>query len=409
MLNDDFFDEDGNLIMTQRDIDERKRQQQEAENQKKRESDAAKRSVAREIQQDIKLQNLEEKYEKEKILEESQKMWAHRPMWLRAMKNATVPLSDPPTEGRKEMLKYKLTGKVSLTDEEKRRRVKALKIVKQAVNDHEMIHVELPENIGLVPITVVSMGKGAGGSSFTKMLSSAFQMSRYDYSSCISVDLSGDESTLYKYFSKTPPKMTLRFLLKVIGNKNYSTLEPENIIPVSNNPREFYIENIDNKIHRMEPKIPDVIKIYKFLKHMSGFVIFDCDRNNKDALIGSMAISDHIVFVVEPSTSTVDDINSIIQEYKSVVDDNEQQKILKNIHIVFTVSNKKIMTKNNLKAVQNLVNTVAQDVGTRFNPYIIFYDNAFRMEPINLAQAKPYSAHPVRQVAGNIVQSILDN
>ena len=131
MLSDDFFDEDGNLIMTQRDIDNKKRQKKEAEEKKKRESDAAKRSVAREIQQDIKLQHLEEKYEKEKILEESQKVWARRPMWLRAMKNATVPLSDPPTEGRKEMLKYKLTGKISLTDEEKRRRVKALKTVEQ--------------------------------------------------------------------------------------------------------------------------------------------------------------------------------------------------------------------------------------------------------------------------------------
>lgn len=399
-----FFDENGNLVMTQKDIDrmeeERRRKEEEEELQRKKELI----SLNKDIELDKRSQEIAEKYRNKKKREETLKKWSQMPEWLRRIK--VTPMSSPPTEGKKEMLLYKLTKKVELTDDERARRVKQAKTLAQALDDHNKIHQELPNGTPLSPVTVVSVSHGTGGSTLTRALSAAMQMSRYDLGNSFSVDMSSSDSVFTKLFAKTPARMTLRIFLNVVKTGKYMTADPTTFIPSSDaHPREHFLDNIDDISRRVEPGISDVIESYRYLQDQEGFIFFDCDYKNIDAVMGSMLLSNSVVFVVEPIEDNVNIVKDIVERYRDFVDNDPQpMEVVNNIRLVFMASDKRFMTKDNIMALKKLLAKMAGSLSIDSDKtYLVPYDKALSVHPVQFDKCRTYTSHIIRSIAGGIV------
>lgn len=401
-----FFDEDGNIIMTQRDLDRINREREEARLEEERKQKESLREMNKELEQDEKSRRFEERFLENKRQKAIQQDWSNKPLWLKKMKEEVIPLDDPPTEGKKEMLKYKLSRKVELTESEKRDRIKIMRNFKQALDDHNNIDLPLPNGSPLSPVTIVSLGNGSGGSTLTKCISSALQLSRSQYGNCISIDLSGHDSAFSKYYTKHQSRMNLRFFLKAITSDKYASISPESIIDNSNNRREMFLSNIDDLNSRVTAGIPDVINIYKYLRQLEGFILFDCDYNNMDALLSSMILSNNVIFVVEPLEECAEKIKDILSRYRELVgNDPNSLDILNNIDIVIMANDARLMTKNNLVALNSLVKLIGSKVGVydEDSMHLVYYDKALTKYPIEFQNVKPFTAHPIRVLTGKIV------
>lgn len=138
----EYFDEDGNLISTswkkEEEEKQRKKQQEEEEKRRGKLRKEIKRRAAMDNSRDKFLEEHERKQRERSIKEE----WMELPQWIKKMPRTS--LSEPPTEGSFNMMKYKMTGKVQLTEEEEKRRKKQLKKVKLAMDMHRklsLIHI----------------------------------------------------------------------------------------------------------------------------------------------------------------------------------------------------------------------------------------------------------------------------
>lgn len=407
---DKFFDEDGNLVMTQKDIDrlqaEREQQEKEQEQQRRREMI----ELNKNLELDEKSQEIAKKYRDQKKRQETLKKWAERPEWLRNMK--VTPLSAPPTEGTKEMLLYKLTKKVELTSDERKRREKQAKNLAQALNDHNKIHQELPPGSPLAPVTVVSVSHGTGGTTMTRCLSAAMQMSRYDFGNSFSVDMSFKNSEFAPKFGKSfnNSVMRLRLFLKAMRDKKYASLDPTTIIPASpDNPREYFLDNLDKDSFRVEPGIADVVDFYNSIRGQEGFLFFDCDYYNMDALMGSMILSNTVIFVVEPLTDNIHKVQEIIDRYKLFVDeDPNSMQVIDNAKLVIMANDKRFMTKNNLHSLKRVLNKMAGELSIeQESTYLVPFDKSLGTSPLSFNNANLYTAHVIRSIAGEIVEDAI--
>ena len=404
---DQFFDEDGNILTTQRDIDMLKKQEEQAKKDAEEAQKKEVRSLERDLAMDKKSQELSDLYEKDKQRQREQEEWMRLPEWIKMIK--TIPLDDPPTEGKKEKLLYTLTKRVELTDNERKRREKMIHLRDQAIDDHEKITRELPENSPLCPVTVISTSRGAGGSSITRCISDALQMSREGGSACVSIDLSGADSELFSFFRNTPPRMNMRNFLRSYLTE-HRNVPPAVILPKSEtNQQEFFLENSDSVSRRMEPSVKDVANIYSALRDMEGFILFDCDTQNMGATCTAMLLSNTIVFAVDPLQESMDNVTKTINEYKKFVENKTHaMNVLNHVLIVLTAQDKRLMTRDNLVTIKKMLNNVCDTLGMDHDRgHIIPYDKALSVHPFSIRGARLSTAHRIRSIVSIIVNDAI--
>lgn len=405
---DDFFDEDGNIITTQRDIELKKKQDAERKRQEEEQRRKELHDFNKDIAIDKRSQQLEEEYERERKKQQEQEEWMKLPEWIKNMK--VVPLDAPPTEGRKEKLLYSVTKKVELTDHERQYREKLLRRRNTAMEQHTILSQDLPDNAPLSPVTIISTGKQSGGTTMTRCLSDALQMSRENTSMTVSIDLSSAGSDMYTVFNKTAPSLNMRIFLKRYKN-NSTTLPPVSILPTCRiNQQEFFLDNRDNSRNRIEPSMDDVVSIYKTLRQYKGFVLFDCDTMNMDATKTAMLFSNNVIFVVEPRSESIAAVAETLQHYRQFARGSAQAlRVINNIDIVLLAQDPRLMTRDNLMVIQQLLHKTCDDNGLDHSrSHIIPYDKGLSVHPMSIRTCSYATTSRIRDIAGTIVSTSVE-
>lgn len=404
--DEDFFDEDGNLVNTSWQLDQ---QQAEAVEEKKR-AQEEKMSVMRETNRRLAVDNRLADFEKS--VSESQhrrhirEQWMALPTWIKKMPR--TPLTAPPTEGRKEKIKYSMTGKVSLTEAERGRRIRNLKRVQVAIKDYETIHRPFPEGASMVPVAVVPLFPGVGSTMISRGISRAFAENRLDYGISAVVDLGGGDNRLPAWYEKVGRKaVMMKSILRLI--RDYTGPLPHmNETFQRGGEGEYLLENHPAPERRIDPGIEDVVDIYRYMRPTKGVGIFDCDSQDKDSMLASVALAKTRIFVLPIAADAHKKLAALFEEIRESVGEDRYQKIVDNSVLVISGLTPSTGTEKGKRILSQILSKSADTVGIDPDRTILIpHDKALDDPPLAWDSLKFSTAHTFRWLAGRIVSDVV--
>lgn len=403
---DAFFDEDGNLINTAWGQEEDKRQAKlEAEEAEKSRVEA-KREASRHMAVEEQRMQTDSKAEQIRRRRALRDEWTLMPKWIKSMPR--VPMSAPPTEGRLEKMRYSVTGKVTLTEDERKRREAALARLQAAMDSHRKIHRAFPPGTPMSPVTVISLSPGVGGSMLTRAMSKALVLSRGDYGTYAAVDLARAGSNLSRWYSGgEKERATLRHVLAQSQNPQLANLRVGDLFPPGGS-GEHYLSNSADVYRRATPNTLDALFLYKFMKSTPGIGFFDCDEDNMEALTAAASMSTSVVFVLplsrEAPTLLSDMVNNMREEFGHVADEALSRSI-----VVVSGSKPQAATKKGMATMKALGESAAQKAGLSDQRVVVIpFDKALATPPLRWERVGFPAAHAIRTICGILVEDALD-
>lgn len=402
---DSFFDSDGNLVNTAWDQAEAERQAKEDAKRAEAERVKAKREASRHMAVEEQRMQTDAKAERIRRRRALRDEWTLMPDWIKAMPR--VPLSAPPTEGRIEKMRYSVTGKVTLTEEERTRREAALRRLQAAMDAHRKIHRRFPPETPMSPVTVISLDSGVGGSMLIRAMSKALVMSRADYGIYAAVDLARVGSNLSRWYSAgEKERATLRHVLAQSKNEQMANLKVVDLFPPGG-PGEHYLSNSDDPYRRATPNVYDVTFLYRFMKSTSGIAFFDCDDDNMEALTLAASLSTSLVFVVPLSRDAPTLMTDMVSRLRGELGELADQ-LLANSIIVVSGSKPQAASKKGVATMQALGRSCAEQIELSPDRVVaVPFDRALASPPLNWKNVTFPAAHAIRTVCGILVEDAL--
>lgn len=404
--DDDFFDEDGNLIATSWQMEEAEKEKKQAEQKAKEEDQEDLRSVNRRLAIDERVADFEKNVESSQRRRKIREEWLSLPEWIRNMPR--TPMSDPPTEGRKEILKYRLTGKVSLTEEERKRRLYQMQRIKIAIQDYETIHRPFPEKAPMNPVAVIPVGKSVGGTMISRGISRALSENRIDYGSTAVIDLGSTENRLPLWYEDQRNSRTnMKFILSYIRDTPGKLRRMSETFSMGGD-GEYYIFNHSSKERRVNPTMRDVVDLYRYIRPTSGVAIFDCDRGDMDSLIAATALAKTRIFVLPISKDAPELLEELLQEIHGALGEENYRKVLNTSVLVISGLVPTTGTPKGKKALKEIIERCS-DISL-IDPkrsVIIPHDASLVEPPMYWNRLKFSTAHSFRWLAGRIVSDVV--
>lgn len=402
---DSFFDSDGNLVNTAWEQAEAERQAAEDAERARKERIEAKREASRHMAVEEQRMQTDAKAEQVRRRRALRDEWTLMPDWIKAMPR--VPLSAPPTEGRIEKMRYSVTGKVTLTENERKRREGALRRLQAAMDAHRRIHRRFPPMTPMSPVTVISLDSGIGGSMLIRAMSKALVMSRGDYGTYAAVDLARVGSDLSRWYSRGErERATLRHVLAQSQNPQLSDLKVVDLFPPGG-PGEHYLSNSNDAYRRATPNVFDVTFLYKFMKSTSGIAFFDCDDDNWEALTVAASLSTSLIFVVPLSREAPTLMQDMVRRLRDDLGDIAD-KLLASAVIVVSGSKPQAASKKGVATMQDLGRSCAESIGLPEDRVVaVPFDRALASPPLNWKNVTFPAAHAIRTICGILVDDAL--
>ena len=403
---DDFFDEDGNIIETSWGIEEKKRKQAQQQRIEEEEHNRKIREANRRISIDEENARIAEKRLAAKKKRLTHDEWMSMPVWVKSMPR--TPLNAPPTEGRKEKLVYSMTGKVTLTESErKRRKVQANRLL-TAMDDHRKLSQDINTN-DIIPVSIVSLSQGAGGTMLTSMLSKVMHMSRPMGEIQFSVDFGPRGNKFSDYFgSEQLRAVFMNNIINFINDDTVGGYTVSELIP-SVNSSEYYLPNHPSVSRYVAPEITHAAGIYRWARHTNGFMFFDCDSDNTDATAACLMLSLSVVIVVPPSNDALSLLDDFYNSVSLLLGDDAMRKIMSRAIIVVSGDRPALGVKSGVEQMRKLVYSVAQKIGSKSTRgFVIPFDRGLQSTPLDESGLLFHTMHITRLIGGTIVDDAVN-
>lgn len=402
---DEFFDEEGNLKSTawkkEAEAEERKSQALKEEAEKKRQIEKLKRRKLMDDSQDRFFAEHEKKQRERSIKEE----WMELPRWIKSMPRTS--LSEPPTEGSWNIMRYKMTGKVVLTEAEEKRRKKMLSRVKMAIDSHKKI----AQNIALdntVYIPVVGFGEDGhvGSTTLTRCIMQALNDSRPSIDNLTAIDFGGKESDFSSWFVQGNDQYVfLKNVMDWINNKDMPF--DRGMFPTVGGSNQFFISNRSGGKSRKKVTIDTVAQMYSSLNIGRGFIIADHDIREPQGLLAGLALSSSPVFVVPIEKNADSNVSKMLDVLKESVSSQKYEEVKKRAILVASCTTSDLSSAKARKVVGDFLVSVSHECGLNPDRVItIPYDPGLTVKPLQWSKVSFSTQHMVRKICGYIVDDV---
>lgn len=407
----DFFDENGELVETQWEREQRLQREAEEAADRKRAHRQQLHEVNRRIGIDEQLAEYYETTERKMENRKKRDEYMNMPKWIKELPR--TPMSDPPTEGTKEMMKYKLTKKVTLTENEANRRKSQNSRLISSMDLYRRISRQIPNET--TSVSIISIQPGFGSTSLTAGLSMALSESRMHHGVTFSVDLGGKNNAFGTWFFK--PNQSRRVNVKNIVNQvtreGYGALrgigsteifpsyEKGNsyLVNEQGKKREEFHSNTIQKLVGLQKYVVDTTQTNK------GVILYDCDPENQELVLTALALTTTHVFLIPANSRAdvlfIDFFNKIREVFTS---QDEIDHILDNSIIVLVGRNQKMSGKKASVAMKQLTEKVASSVGIeKDRTFVVPFDPAMTKPPMEWNRVGFATKHMLRSIAACIV------
>lgn len=400
---DDFFDEDGNLKNTSWGI---KREQQEEEERQAQEAEE-KRKKQREFSRHIAIDNAQsqfvEKHQKLQHQREINEKWRSLPAWIKRMPRPKM--SDPPTQGTKEKMLTKITGKVHLTPEEERERKMLLMRVKRAIDDYESLSVPIDKSV-LSPIPIIGIGDGAGTTVVTRALMNTLADNRPATEQLVAADFGKVGNTFSQWFSVGDnEKMFLRHVFRSLQT-NQGGFDI-GFLPTANRGRQKFISNSPVASRRGEVTTQNIALFYQSIMNNPGFFLMDCNNEEKEGVISGLALATTPIFVVPIQKNAGEKLSEILSGAMTVLTPQRYQDIVSRAIIAVSSPVPHIDSRDGREMVSSFMSDVADQAGiTSGRAVHIPFDKELSEPPMRWNNISYGTGDSLRKVCRYIVEDI---
>jgi len=416
MSNDysNFFDENGELVETQWEKEKRIQREKEEALEKKREHRKKLQEVNRRIGIDDQVAKYQEDSERRLKNRKKRDEYMNMPQWIKDLPR--TPLSAPPTEGTKEMMRYKLTKKVTLTESEENRRKVENSRVKSSMDLYKRISQEIPYQS--TSVSIISIQPGFGSTSLTSGLSMAMSESRMQKGPTISIDLGSEDNDLNQWFFKpnSSRKVGVKNIVNQVIRDNGNALQSigsTEVLP-SYSKGNFYLVNDKGKKREefQENTVKKIANLYKYIVDTTpnhGVILFDCDPSNMELIITSLALTTTHIFLIPANSKAdvllIDFFNKISEVFTN---QEEIDNILDNSMVVLVGRTPKMSGKEATIAMKSLAAKSAKAVGIEEDrAMVIPFDRAFVEPPLKWGRVSFATKHMLRGICANIVEDAI--
>lgn len=410
---DDFFDEEGNLISTSWKQEEEQEESLKEEQQEKLKKKRLQREMKRRIAMDNSQAEFFKEHEKRQQERAIRNEWMTMPYWIKSMPR--TPMSDPPTEGRMNILKYKLTGKVELTERESNRRKKKLGRIKLAINDHKNVGRDIYYSY-LNPVCVVGVGiqEGIGTSTIARCVAQGLDDSRPRSEMVLAVDYGRPGNKFTQMYSTSNDSFVfLRHAMNWLRNED-EQFDIDLIPTVSGSHSTGRLKFLGNKSDdrlRENADIDSVALLYRSMSNRTGFLITDnsLSPDELDAFRASMALANTPVFVLPISREAPDMLRNILGVVRETMGEDKYHKVLRRAVVVTTATTPELSNGEGSDMVKSFANKVVDQCG--LNPERVInvpYDKALTASPVAWRKASFLTQHMVRKICGFIVDDLVE-
>lgn len=406
--NSQFFDDEGNLIGTSWGLRAEMEEEKERKEQELREKKKKRRELNRRVAIDNSQAEFMDQHEKTMQKRKIKEKWMSMPMWIRKMPR--VPLSAPPTQGRKEILLTKMTGNVHLTEEEKKKRIRDLKRLKLAIADYESIHRLFDNGLRMLPTAIISFGEEVGGTMVTRSMSSAIAESRGDYGKVVSFDFSVAGNKFSEWFGISNDQHAyMKSVYKWIMSQSNSF--GVDFIPTSNG-TEYHLANRHEKNRRIPPTDDVVVSLYKSVIGEQGVLLMDCDYREEEAALVAAILSATPIFVVPLHKNAISRIQDFFTTLEQRGVSQEKIRSMKNNCIVIASSIVPEMSdKKGREVVKSFLGKLTEECGIdggNNNERVIHiaYDKGLNYKNFNWRKLSFATQHSIRSVCGMVIGDV---
>mgnify|MGYP002713378941 CR=1 FL=1 len=413
MSNDysDFFDENGELVETQWEKEQRLQREQEEARERKKQHRKDLQEVNRRIGIDDQIAKYQEDTERKLENRRKREEYMNMPQWIKDLPR--TPMTAPPTEGTKEMMRYKLTKKVTLTESEERKRRVENARVKSSMELYKKISQEIPHQT--TSVSVISIQPGFGSTSLTAGLSLALSESRMHKGPTFSIDLGSENNDMEKWFFKPNKSHTIgvKNIVNQVTRDNENALKDigsTEILPAYSKGN-FYLINDKGKKREdfKNNTIRKVARLHQYIVDTTpnhGVILFDCDPMNMELVLTSLALTTTHIFLI-PANSKADVL--LIDFFNKISDvftnQEEIDKILDNSIVVLVGRSPKMAGKEASIAMKSLVVKSAKSVGIdEDRTFVIPFDKSLTKPPIKWSQVSFVTKHMLRSICAVIVE-----
>lgn len=405
---DEFFDEEGNLISTswkkEEEAEERKQQALEEQKQKQKQLKELKRRKMMDDSQDKFFEEHERKKRERSIKEE----WMELPRWIKTMPRTS--LSEPPTEGSWNIMRYKMTGKVILTEEEEARRKKSLSRVKMAIDSHKRISRDIPlENTVYIPVIGFSDEGDVGSTVVTRCIMQALSDSRPAIDNLTAVDFGDKSSDFSAWFSHGNEQYVfLKTVMDWIRTSD-ETFD-RGMFPTVTGGRQSFISNRSGGKSRVDVTIDTVAQIYSSLNTGRGFLIADHDLREPEGVLAGATLASTPIFVIPVEKEAASNISRMLGILEQSVSYERFETIKSRIVLVANSVSSDFADPKSREVINKFLFSVAKECGLSTDRIInIPYDPGLKAKPLQWGKVAFPTQHMIRAICGFIIDDIAED
>ena len=400
---DDFFDEDGNLKNTSWGIKREKQEEEERQAQEAEEKRKKQRELSRHVAIDNTQSEFLEKHQKLQQQREINEKWRNLPSWIKRMPRPKM--SDPPTQGTKEKMLTKITGKVHLTPEEERERKMLLMRVKRAIDDYEALSVPIDKPF-LSPVPIIGVGENSGATVVTRCVMNALADNRPTTEKLVAADFGAIDNDFSPWFSKGGNEKI--FLRHVFNWLNYRGEDFDiGMLPATNNGRQRFISNSSVPSRRGEINAKNIANFYQSIMGNPGFLVMDCNIGEPHGIIASLAMATTPVFVIPISKDSGENLRELLSDAMSILNEERFNNIISRAVIVVSSPTPEIDTRKGRGMVSEFMVDMAEQAGiTSGRAVHVPYDRQCSSPPMVWPKISYGTGDNIRRICKYIVEDL---
>lgn len=384
--------------------EERIKKQQEEERQENERRRAQQKELLRIQKIDQEQDNFIRAVQRTRQVRANKDVWSRQPDWVKSL--PLTPMTAPPTQGRKQKILYSMTGKVTLTDEERAHRVAQQKKVLQSMNLYGEIHRKLPGSVPQAIVPVIPLGRSCGTTTTVRMIVRALSESRYDLDTTAAIDFAGQGSSLSSWFGGSQ-QYTMRSLFNFINRDVAGVLGISEVFAPGRK-GEYFLENLEEKKKRKEVDIDDVYTLLSYIRPSGGTVIIDCDYAEDGVNLTSALLSQQVIFLSPPDSQSEEELRRVTQMFRNVFGDEDYKKLMEKSKIVTPGVVPDINTKKGIRVVSGMQQKLCETAGIPGeNKFIIPYDKHVELPPLHWTKIQEKTRTALRQIAAHIISSVV--
>lgn len=408
IFSSEFYDEEGNFVRTQMDIDREKKKLAEQKKKEEAEKQQALREVKRRAVIDKRRQDYERAHEEELERRRKREYMMSLPAWIKSM--PAVALDAPPeTGGNMAKMMYKMRGASAIPEEELEERRKNLARKKHTIELYGNIHQVFPYGKKAAHIAVIPLATKIGSSMVSRCISQAMKESRGDLGSSFVVDFAVAGNRLAQWYSTTTKQvLTLKILLNRILDQSLYGLTPPEVLPiVDKQRREHTVLNRKDPNYRLDVGIEEATSIYQFMSLGSGVVIYDCDRKDPEVVNAMSMLSDTLVLLVPASSQAAVLVAGFFADLEEFYTPQEIIDIKEKTIIAISGTSKSMGTTKGLKQLDEVARRCAEITGVKQSRRIaIPYDPALRRPPLYWSKLHFGTKHAFRKLCAMAIVDV---